>query len=426
MKLASKSNAGYIARWFSTLSALVLLTSTPVGLFADEPWQETSREEIDIDAWRNPAQTAGEFLERLEHPIVADLLSGGAMLYEEELESAVEILRARYPLVSMRDRAERVTKFEDPISKNLSRDSQKSASKTQERLNNLGLLNTHRPAIGWGNARTESLRQLHSDSVGEFIRKPGAGLGRFPVASPYKLPLIESQFAGFDHAPVKSSIAKEPLGIKVTYASQPGTKSRFEHSRNIAKGESTSLDTSAWALHESVNRGFANANSTGFFKNIDEVAGFEPHQVRLRAKWSPVLAEGSLESGKDKPAFRVNPNQKITWRTNKVQLVSLLMHRRPKVYVTDEIPNMENLRSEDAPVRDLDKFEVEALDKLFAGEEIVLHASDNRIRMLGSIKCDTSCIDCHSASKKGDVLGAFSYEILRSPTKGPAPDQKTW
>ena len=77
-------------------------------------------------------------------------------------------------------------------------------------------------------------------------------------------------------------------------------------------------------------------------------------------------------------------------------------------------------------MRDLDTFETEALEKLSAGEEIVLHASENRIRMLGSVKCETSCIDCHAGSKEGDVLGAFSYEILRSPVKNTMADTKAW
>ncbi len=100
------------------------------------------------------------------------------------------------------------------------------------------------------------------------------------------------------------------------------------------------------------------------------------------------------------------------WAVRRMELVSLLKHDRPQVYVSSELPRMDKM--DDTPVRDLGEFETGALAKLKAGEDVVTRASLNRIEMLGALRASKSCLQCHNV-ERGQLLGAFSYSLVRDP-----------
>jgi hypothetical protein len=55
---------------------------------------------------------------------------------------------------------------------------------------------------------------------------------------------------------------------------------------------------------------------------------------------------------------------------------------------------------------------------LQAGEELSAGQGPRRIRMLGAIRAQDVCLNCHTANK-GDLLGAFSYDLrLDLPESG--------
>src|SRR6185437_1648341 len=97
------------------------------------------------------------------------------------------------------------------------------------------------------------------------------------------------------------------------------------------------------------------------------------------------------------------------WLTVRVELVSMLKHDRPMVYVSEYLPNMNELR--EAPVRDLDPFERQALTALLAGDDLAADHDAGRVRALGSLRAANQCLECHQV-KRGALLGAFSYEFL--------------
>ena len=103
------------------------------------------------------------------------------------------------------------------------------------------------------------------------------------------------------------------------------------------------------------------------------------------------------------------------WAIHRMELVSLLKFKKPAVYVSANLPKMEEL--DDAVTRPLDLFESDALSQLQKGEDLVPHATTNRIRMLGSLRADKQCLECHDV-KRGHLLGAFSYVLLRDPALG--------
>ena len=48
------------------------------------------------------------------------------------------------------------------------------------------------------------------------------------------------------------------------------------------------------------------------------------------------------------------------------------------------------------------------------GEDLITNATAHRIEMLGSVRAAASCTECHGV-KRGELLGAFSYELIRVP-----------
>ena len=48
------------------------------------------------------------------------------------------------------------------------------------------------------------------------------------------------------------------------------------------------------------------------------------------------------------------------------------------------------------------------------GEDLVTDATVNRIHLLGAVRAARQCLDCHNV-ERGALLGAFSYELRRTP-----------
>jgi len=121
-------------------------------------------------------------------------------------------------------------------------------------------------------------------------------------------------------------------------------------------------------------------------RSRSEVAGFQAHAFSQM------------------PRFNYSP-----WHVHTVELVSLLKHDPPAVYVSDNLPRMEELR--DAPTRELESFELAALDKLRSGEGLVVEPDPGvMLRMVGAIRAGRQCLDCHQGPR-GALLGAFTYRL---------------
>lgn len=90
------------------------------------------------------------------------------------------------------------------------------------------------------------------------------------------------------------------------------------------------------------------------------------------------------------------------WRFQRVELISLLKHEEPGVYLSDRLPDMNEL--DDHALRPLDRFEQESLGRLLKGEDVVTQTTTNRVRMLGSLRAARQCVECHSV-ERGSLLG---------------------
>jgi hypothetical protein len=104
------------------------------------------------------------------------------------------------------------------------------------------------------------------------------------------------------------------------------------------------------------------------------------------------------------------------WLARDMQLVGLLMHDTPVVYVNKDVGNHSDRKAKRPPTqtRSLDAFESDALTRLRDGSEVVARTNASKMRLLGAIRARQECLKCHDV-QQGDLLGAFSYSLALRP-----------
>lgn len=226
--------------------------------------------------------------------------------------------------------------------------------------------------------RNDSIRLVHASYVEQFVASPGFGLGRMPLPSPYSI----------EHGDKRGQLTL-PLDRRPDFDGSP-EPDVARHAGGLTPDVTGPLGT----LHDEARRDFLDSEAFGYFQDRDHIAGFVPHSFLEN---QPRLFAGESHQ---------------RWLTVRVELVSILKHERPMVYMSDHLPNMMELVK--APVREPDAFEQRALDSLFQGEDLVSDVQPERIRALGSLRAMRQCLECHDV-QRGTLLGAFSYEFLRDP-----------
>jgi hypothetical protein len=147
------------------------------------------------------------------------------------------------------------------------------------------------------------------------------------------------------------------------------------------------LRESLFELHKDSFVDFVHPNGFGYVKDLRHVAGFQPHQ------------------------FSQTPSSAAEWQVQTLELVGLLLHDEPVVYVSEHLPRMDELV--EMPTRALDKFETIGLEALRGGDDLfVRDIAVGTKRMLGPLRSTKQCITCHGCGY-GDLLGAFSYTLGR-------------
>ena len=296
----------------------------------------------------------------------------------------VEELRKKYPFESIAGRlnyepagAEAFAKSDPPP---------KATDATLKRLSGQEQDMTSNAQWGQWGMRVQSLKLLHSSEAQKFIDRDGFGFSRMPVPSYMLLNLPEAPTIPF--ASVRDGDKETTAGNPtVSKATPPAPK------EEVLAG-----------FHEGGINNFLNPNAFGYVKDREHVAGFQPHQFR----GMPVF------HASEKPA----PGKSEQWAVIRLELVSLLKHEQPCVYVTNALPRMDDVKS--APTRPLIPFEDKALQALKGGDDLATEASGDRIRMLGSLRAGKQCLECHEA-KRGDLLGALSWELQRQTVDAPPP-----
>ena len=208
-------------------------------------------------------------------------------------------------------------------------------------------------------SRTKMLKRLHQDSLQSFIDSPGFGNERNPIV----LLTLRYPIHQPDPAP-SSSIAESDL----------------QEPKNLK------LDP-LQALHLSSIVDFVSPRGFGLIVSRQKVAGFIPHQ------------------------FSTVPSAEH-WKVRTLELVGLLMHDDPVVYVSDALPRMDKVR--EAKTRRLNTFEEAGLLRLQEGDDSFFRETGEDILMLGAVRSIDQCVQCHGG-ERGDLLGAFTYHLRRVP-----------
>jgi hypothetical protein len=255
--------------------------------------------------------------------------------------------------------------------------------------------------------RSEALRLIHTTHVQQFIDSPGFGVGRMarmyepekwadaPDVRSTRLPAVDS--CDMDATPPGGPVTGNPRNAAPPPADPPSARQ-------------------LGVLFDEATMDFVNRKGWGYVENIDRVAGFQVHHFRQTPQ---LTAEKELFGDSALDEFHVRETRNrfdaraaadANWTVRKLELVSLLTHDEPCVYVSDDLPRMD--RAAEYPVRPLDSFERRALGQLKRGEDIVNESTTNRVRMLGSLRAAKPCLQCHSV-KRGELLGAFSYVLER-------------
>ncbi len=328
--------------------------------------------------------TAADYLEGLEK-------SRGFMLTKlspEEVEKVGAALRKKYafqPLGKALD-------YEKEAAANLPEPRLTEASKQRlnerERMENTTFWRTKHKGE---TLRTAALRLLHEGQVSDFISRSGFGFSRMPAPSPQHLQLPPAPKIPLVSRPLSSGAEKSTVQLPTSVAAADKDSQRLPTSQEIHR------------LHTYLPMQFASPTRSGYIKDREHIAGFGKHAFSFLP---------ALHYTRPTHPPKGETGEKNVWKVQRMELVSLLKHREPVAYVTGYLPRMED--TEDAETRGLDHFESEGLKKLQQGEDLVVQSHLNRLTMIGSVRATESCLKCHSV-KKGHLLGAFSYDIVRTP-----------
>ena len=287
--------------------------------------------------------------------------------------AAIDDLRSRFPPQSV---AERLA-YEDATRADREQQAIVLAGAVGERLAD------HEPS---GHSyRAHMLERLHSDNYRSFATQVGFGVSRMRWVRPTDLELPSEEPIRCPEAPPQPP----PYPVADASVADPVTNANGEWSRVSSGPESNHLEK----LHRQGVFDFTDPDSLGYVRDRTAVYGFESHRIRSRL---------SLNDA-DAPATE-------RWQISRMELVSLLKHESPVAYVSEHLPAMEELA--DVPTRPLDGFESGSLPRLHTEEDVVIDSELNQIRMLGALRANSSCLECHQV-RRGELLGAFSYVLHR-------------
>lgn len=103
-----------------------------------------------------------------------------------------------------------------------------------------------------------------------------------------------------------------------------------------------------------------------------------------------------------------------------MELVGLLQQDPPVAYRTDGTHEVRGLPVGKLPskaahpeARALTAFETASLAQLHRGKDVVAAPADKTgaVLLVGAIRAQQSCLECHDDKKVGDLLGAFTYKL---------------
>jgi hypothetical protein len=219
--------------------------------------------------------------------------------------------------------------------------------------------------------RDMALSRLHAEATRQFVRAPGFGVGRIGQLNQIGQLGQISQIGGLGRiGVVQQQMPTLPKLIVRDWSIptwSPG---------DLAEAEETKIEgeTDLNIIHKQSLTDFATNRSPA-----QASAGPSPN----------------------------DPRKAKIWEVKSIDLVGLLMHEEPVVYVSDKL---EMTKLKQVPTRSLDFFESAGLEKLQKGEDLFARSQKETIRLLGAVRAQKQCLSCHDVAE-GRLLGAFSYTL---------------
>lgn len=249
--------------------------------------------------------------------------------------------------------------------------------------------------------RARTFAQLHDEKIAHFEATMGFGVIRMtPVThllQSIELEEKESQLRQLQETGFEEESYLEVNGETIQRPQREPSEHESSEASQIAQPNLNDLTKT----HFSSVLEFANRGDLGWVTGTKQAAGFRSHGFQ-----------------RHDPNPRRNQDANEQWSIARLELVSLLKSETPRVYVTNKLPQLDQLKN--VPTRALTAFEAEALPKLFRTQDIVVREGSDRVLMLGSLRAAQHCLDCHSV-QRGELLGAFSYVLRPAKQERPQP-----
>lgn len=212
--------------------------------------------------------------------------------------------------------------------------------------------------------RAAALRDLHENTKIWFVNQPNFGVARMIFRSESTL----------RHGERTGPPVEQPLDRLTSGGVVEGPETVIRPPDGFER------------MHADGVLDFVHPDGFGYVKNRRQVAGFQPHQ------------------------FSRTPEAGPAYRLRALDLVGLVVHPEPVAYVSALLPRMDELR--EAPTRPLTPFEAAGLAELRGGDDLYARElPGGAVRLLGAVRNAKQCQGCHGGYR-GDLLGAFSYELL--------------
>ncbi|MGC3971278.1 MAG: hypothetical protein QM775_29230 [Pirellulales bacterium] len=195
----------------------------------------------------------------------------------------------------------------------------------------------------YGATRSESLRLLHEEKVDQFVERHGFGISRMPRVGPESLESGGSESVAPESYPELSAVEGSvgPVALPVIQiprregvrGTMPGDDLRPEF-RGAANPWLLPPRDQALGFHAMARLNFLSPARFGHVKNVDKVAGFEPHAFTHLPYGPTDLAQADKQQSRE-----------TMWKIGRLELVSLLKHETPRVYLSEHLPKMDELSS---------------------------------------------------------------------------------
>ena len=208
--------------------------------------------------------------------------------------------------------------------------------------------------------RRASLEMVHASQVWNFVSSEGFGIGR----------MLAPTIRGARLAELRTW--RQPVALETGDAGSTGDRPDLWLP---LKGENA-----PWKalnkLHENLSFDFAEPVSFGWVRDLEHVTGFRPHAVAHFDRHRVTFGH--------KAEDEMSAKHEAGWKLERVELVSLLRSAEPGVYVSKDLPRMDQLS--EVKRRPLDGFETVALRALRNGEPLVIRSQGGQVKMMGAVR----------------------------------------